>query len=272
MDKKIKEPLVAVLLSLVFPGLGHIYAGSLKRGLLFLVATLACVMTTLICFLHPAIKVTIFSFIPVIFKAGISLFSLVDAYYIAQTYNTRLGLKREITFKKKASLITAMAGVALLYILFALFVWNNVLSSFTATPYAMEPTIYAGERMFIDRMSYPQRGDVVVYRHPKYPKKIQFHRIIGFSGESIEIKDHRIFINKTELRDAWALKVRHYNGGKLAKKGMKPVIVPENSFYLLGDNAARSDDSRTWGFLPKSNLIGKAFKIYYPFERSKRIE
>ncbi len=156
------------------------------------------------------------------------------------------------------------------------FLWAYVLRSFTALPDSMEPTIYAGDRMLVDltayKMAVPKRGDVVVYRYPKNPAKCYFHRIVAFPGESVELKDHRIRINGVELKEAWAIKVRHYNGGKLAKKGMKPVIVDPDSYYVLGDNAARSEDSRAWGFLPKKNVIGKAFKIYYPFDRLGPVE
>jgi signal peptidase I len=140
----------------------------------------------------------------------------------------------------------------------------------------MEPTIYQGERLLIDLQAYkaspPERGDIVLYRHPLKPGQLCLHRIVGFGGESVVLRDHKIVINGSKLTEPWAVKVRHYNGGPLARKGMKPVVVPQGSYYLLGDNASRSQDSRSWGCLPKELVLGRALKIYYPFERSGPVE
>jgi signal peptidase I len=98
------------------------------------------------------------------------------------------------------------------------------------------------------------------------------HRVVGLPGESVELKNHRILINKVQLEDDWAIKIRHYNRGKFAQKGSPSVIVPQDSYYILGDNSARSQDSRFWGCLARSDLIGKVFKRYFPLHRSGTIE
>jgi signal peptidase I len=140
----------------------------------------------------------------------------------------------------------------------------------------MEPTIFKQDRLLIDLKAYkkgvPKRGDVILYRYPLQKDKIYFHRIAGLPNESIEIKDHKIYINGIKLADSWAVKIRHYNGGKLSAKGARKEVIPQDSYYVLGDNSARSQDSRYWGALQKEYIIGKAVKIYYPFNRSSPVE
>jgi signal peptidase I len=177
--------------------------------------------------------------------------------------------------RKRKLFLAAIAGMAVLCLFAAWFVLNYLLFSFTVPPYSMEPSLYPGDRVFVNRLTYrsaiPHRGDIVVYRLPSEPSKVAIHRIIAFPGEAVVLKNHKIIINDIPLTEDWAVKIRHYNGGKLAKKGMKPVIVPQGQYYVLGDNSARSEDSRAWGALPKENIIGKAYRIYYPFNRSGSI-
>jgi signal peptidase I len=272
MDKKFKEPLVSLLLSLVLPGLGQIFAGKLIKGAIFFLAVISLNLGLALYFLNPATKITVFGFAAVLISLGIICFAAIDAYFSAKKYNSGHNFSGSITPGKRYLLVSAMVCVLGIYFLAALFFQGNFYRLYATPPDAMEPTLYRGELVLVDLRAYKrsaaQRGDVVLYKYPQEPEKIYMHRIIGLPGESVLLKEQRVLINKIELKDDWALKIRHYNGGKLAKKGMPAVIVPENYFYVLGDNAARSQDSRYWGCLSKENLIGKVYKVCFPFNRS----
>jgi len=265
-----------LLLSLVLPGLGQVYAGKLIKGIIFFLVIISLNLGLVLYFLDPATKITVFWFAAGLISLAIILFVIIDAFLAAKKYNSGHSLSGSITPGKKSSLVLAMVCVLGIYFLAALFFQGNLYRLYAVPPDAMEPTIYKGELVLVDLQAYKrsavQRGDVVLYKYPQEPDKIYMHRIIGLPGESVLLKDQRVRINKIELKDDWALKIRHYNGGKLAKKGMPAVVVPENSFYVLGDNPARSQDSRYWGCLPKINLIGKAYKIFFPFNRSGPIK
>ena len=85
------------------------------------------------------------------------------------------------------------------------------------------------------------------------------------------MKDGRILINDEAVTDSHISSRFYYNRGDYGELG-EPLIVPENEFYVLGDNSANSRDSRYWGFVPHKNLIGKAMLIYWPLHRIRLIE
>ena len=86
-----------------------------------------------------------------------------------------------------------------------------------------------------------------------------------------EIRDQALLINGEPVRDSWSLRRRYYNQSKLSKK-KTVTTVPADSYFVLGDYSATSQDSRHLGCVPRANLIGKAFKRIYPFNRSGSIE
>ena len=280
MDKKVKEPYFAFLLSMLLPGLGQVYAGKPIRGIFLFLIVAALNGGATVYFFNPATKVSLYCVIPTVLSIVVVLWCLFDSYFSAKRYNAAGGLKRIITPGVRIVFFAAIVSVPLVYYLAARpatsIIQARLCRFYIAPPNSMEPTIYKGERVLVDMTAYkksaPKRGDVVIYRYPQEPGKIYLHRIVGFPGEAIELKDQKIVINGAKLTESWAAKIRHYNGGKLARKGMKAIVVPQDSYYVLGDDAARSQDSRYRGCLSKEYLIGKAYKIYYPFERSGPIE
>lgn len=276
MGKKQKEPLAAILLSVILPGAGQAYAGEVKRGVVFFLAFVFLELCAAFYLLSPSVRLNAFSCVIILGLAAFWVFILKDSYLAAKKHNEAHGMKAGLTPKKKLMFSGGLLLVIAVYLLFTRFIVSNYLRFYNAPPDSMEPTIYKGEVLLVNLLSYkrsqPQRGDIVLYRYPKDPSRIYMNRIIGFPGESVLLKDHRIFINGEQLKDNWAVKVRHYNAGRLARRNMPPVAVPQDSYYVLGDNAARSQDSRFWGCVTKSSLIGKVFKRFYPFKRSGPID
>lgn len=138
---------------------------------------------------------------------------------------------------------------------------------------SMIPTLLQGDRIFVDKLSYhfhpPKRGEVVVFKYPLEPKKDFVKRLIAFGGEEVEIRDGVVYINGKALDKLVNVPNRYYynrNEWEYGKEG-KIIKVPEDSFFVLGDNSAQSSDSRNWGFVPKKLLIGRAFLIFWPFGR-----
>lgn len=135
---------------------------------------------------------------------------------------------------------------------------------------AMEPTLKRKDSLIIDKLSYrfqnPQRGDIVVFlptekikqEHPTL-KDAFIRRIIGLPGDKVEVKAGKVYINNRPLQEKYIAETPQYQ--------YKPVTVPPNSYFVLGDNRNNSYDSHFWGFVPKENIIGKATKIFSPTER-----
>ncbi|MDD5669041.1 MAG: signal peptidase I [Candidatus Omnitrophica bacterium] len=134
--------------------------------------------------------------------------------------------------------------------------------------------IYGGKIPFTDwrmpGLRQPQRGDVIVFIYPEDQRKFFIKRLIGLPGETVEIKNGSVYINDAPLSDSVFNKIYYYNKGDNAKEGQK-IVVPPDSYFVLGDNSASSLDSRFWGFVPKNNVLGKAFFIYWPPQRMRVI-
>lgn len=138
---------------------------------------------------------------------------------------------------------------------------------------SMLPTLEVNDRVMADKVSYhfenPQRGDIVLFSPTKKLQEQNFHdtfikRAIGLPGEKVEIKAGRVYINDKLLRENYIGDTKGENWG--------PVIVPPNSYLVLGDNRKDSYDGRYWGFVPRDRIIGKAFVRFWPFDRLGKLK
>jgi signal peptidase I len=114
------------------------------------------------------------------------------------------------------------------------------------------------------RIGDPKLGDVVVFKAPNDPDKDFIKRVIGVAGDRVGIKEGQVYLNGKLLDESAYLKpdVKTY-GQSFLTEGNE-VTVPEGYFFVLGDNRSYSSDSREWGFVPKKNIIGSSFFIYWP--------
>ncbi len=152
----------------------------------------------------------------------------------------------------------------------AMFIRTFFVQAFKIPTGSMRPTLMQGDRILVNKLLYrfkkPQRGDIIVFKYPLNPKRDFIKRLIVSEGETVEINNGNIFINGESSDNEILRKLYYYNYGKYAKEGVA-VKVPEKSFFVLGDNSAVSRDSRYWGFVPRKNLSGRAFLIYWPPKR-----
>jgi signal peptidase I len=120
-------------------------------------------------------------------------------------------------------------------------------------------------------LSKPKRGDVIVFIYPEDKKKDFIKRLVGLPGDIVEIKNGSIFVNDKLVAEPAFSKHYYYNRGDFAKEGEK-LVVPEKSYFVLGDNSGSSKDSRYWGFVPENNILGQALVIYWPINRVRIIK
>jgi signal peptidase I len=122
----------------------------------------------------------------------------------------------------------------------------------------MLPTLQEGEYVIIDKLSYylsdPERGDVIVLHFPNDRSRDFIKRVMGVPGDHIEIGDGLVRINGTVLDEPYINADPSYNG---------TWDVPEDSYFVLGDNRNNSSDSHNWSFLPRDDVVGKAWVIYW---------
>ena len=115
-----------------------------------------------------------------------------------------------------------------------------------------------------------KRGDVIIFKSPLDGKKDFIKRLIGLPNETVEIKNGFIFIDGKRIDDPLIRKQYYTNYGDYGKIDQK-IIVPEDCYFVLGDNSENSRDSRYWGFLEKKKLRGKALLVYWPLNKMRII-
>jgi signal peptidase I len=139
---------------------------------------------------------------------------------------------------------------------------NGTTGRFQVRGYSMEPTLYDGQYLIVSKVIYwvhpPERGDVVVFRPPNGSSEDYIKRVIGLPGETIEIRGGTVWINGVALEEPYITAA----GGD---SGLR--TLGDEQYFVLGDNRNNSSDSRSWGVLPRQDIIGKAWLCYWPPER-----
>lgn len=136
---------------------------------------------------------------------------------------------------------------------------------------SMYPNFHDGDYLLTDKISYrlnqPKRGDVIVFVAPKNEEYDYIKRIIGLPGDTVSItEDDRVKINNEIFNETYLPSEFKTFGGSFLEAG-KTVNVPQEEYFVLGDNRNHSSDSREWGFVPRKNIIGKAWFRYWPLNQ-----
>ena len=163
-------------------------------------------------------------------------------------------------------------------LILALFIRTFFVQAFKIPTGSMRDTLLEGDRILVNKFIYrfyePKRGEVIVFKFPRDKKRDFIKRLIALGGETVEIKDGDVYINGKMLTDQQTIRQNYYYNREDWEYGRRNAIitVPEDSYFVLGDNSAHSSDSRNWGFVNRKDVIGKAFFIYWPPRRWKVIE
>lgn len=263
---------IAILLSLLAPGAGHLYAGRLGKGLtLWLVGT-AGVWAALLGGLAST------------FMGLVVLLAGVAAYGIAVAVSAGLDAARAHGAKSGKGRWFAVVILIVCQVMLGhlpLRLWAPV-RAFKMPSGGMEPTLLVGDFMMADMAAWsrhaPQRGELVIHRMPNEPERLIVKRVIGLPGDRIEIRAKRVYIDGRPIEDPWAVHSdshtyadsRFYPPQVLRRDQLEPLVVPEGSFFLLGDNRDESNDSRFSGPVDRSLLVGRPLYIYWSVD-SRRI-
>jgi signal peptidase I len=162
------------------------------------------------------------------------------------------------------------------------------LQAYAIKPYripseSMASTLRPGDRVLVNRVVYhlrdPHRGDVLVFQFPKDRSVVFIKRVVGVPGDVLQVKDGRLYINGKPRSEPYV----HHTGGSLDPtlamaptdgstmpepwSLAAPFTVPPGCYFVMGDNRINSDDSRDWGVVPHSAIIGEGFLLYWPPSR-----
>ena len=184
-------------------------------------------------------------------------------------------VKRYALNPKTKAVFKEYAESLLIALVLAMIIRTFVIQAFKIPTGSMNPTLIAGDRILVNKFIYrfrkPERGEIVVFKYPQNPKLPYIKRLVGVGPENIEIRDGRILINEEETNNQHITPRFYYNRGDYAQAG-QTIDIPEDNFFVLGDNSGNSKDSRYWGFVPRKNFLGKALLIYWPLNRLRLLK
>ena len=212
-------------------------------------------------------------------------------YQDAEEDPGRILTPKEIKQKKREERRAANPGlytfidwviVIVIALAVALFINFFVIVNSTVPTGSMETTIMSGSRMIGFRVAYlfsePQRGDIIVFKYPDDPSEYFVKRIIGLPGETVELIDGVVYIDGEPLEEDYINEnywIEWNNNSDdpqwVEAQGFRynagPYTVPEDSYFMMGDNRGNSSDSRKWTntFVSKDAIVGKAWLCYWPF-------
>lgn len=182
---------------------------------------------------------------------------------------------------QKKSVIREYVEAFAVAIVLALIIRTFVVQAFKIPSGSMEPTLLVGDHILVNKFIYgehipftdikvldfrdPKQGEIIVFVYPKDESKDFIKRVIGVEGDTIEIKDKKLFINNKLFNDPYGFYKDNaiIPGHVQPRDNFGPVTVPEDSLFVMGDNRDRSADSRFWGFVRLNQVKGKAFLIYW---------
>lgn len=157
----------------------------------------------------------------------------------------------------------------LIAVVLAFFIRYFIVELYMVEGPSMRPTLVNGERLvvnkFIYRFKHPEHGDVLVFRYPKDPSRDFIKRVIAVPGDTVEVKEGRVFVNGQLMDEKYILE---------RTRGSYPLsTVPEGHIFVMGDNRNNSEDSRfkDVGFVPYELIKGKAIMIFWPLDHIKSL-
>ena len=190
----------------------------------------------------------------------------------------------ESEYAKKGVLRENIEAI-LVAIVIALFIRTFVVQAFKIPSGSMKQTLLIGDHILVNKFAYgvkipylhktlipidnPQRGDIVVFRYPVDPSKDFIKRVIGIPGDVVEIRDKKLYINGQRVNHDYGMHTdpRIFGENARPRDNFGPVTVPPHSLFVMGDNRDESFDSRFWGFVDYKALLGKAFIIYWSWDK-----
>lgn len=189
---------------------------------------------------------------------------------------------QEFKNSRTKSVIREWTESMIIALILAMIIRTFVVQAFRIPTGSMRTTLLENDIILVNKFIYgakipflnlrlpkvrdPKRGDVIVFIYPNDSKKDFIKRLVAQEGETVEIKKGTIYIDGKPLLEPPFGSHYYYNDGRFSQEAYK-ITVPQDSYFVLGDNSRSSQDSRYWGFVPRKNILGKAMLIYWPPQR-----
>ena len=173
----------------------------------------------------------------------------------------------------------------LVAILIALVIRTFVVQAFKIPSGSMKQTLQIGDHILVNKFIFgvkipywnktiiplksPQRGDIIVFKYPVDPNKDFIKRVVGVAGDIIESRDKQLYLNHKPVNHDYGVHTDPHimSGNNKPRDNFGPITVPPHSLFVMGDNRDESYDSRFWGFVDLKAVNGKAFIIYWSWDK-----
>lgn len=261
---------IAAVLTLLAPGLGHVYVGRPLRGALIWGAGAALFVTAILAVAAGLARPSVspqWNLVPTVaaVAAGCAfqLYVFVDAIRAAKAVEAfRLSvLNRWYVYAGMAVLSIHLTAIGKDW------VRKNFVEAFWMPSGAMLPTLALGDHFYVDKQAYtpahpPHRGDVVVFVSPEDGLSMIVMRVVAIAGDTLAIKEKKLLLNDVPVDESY---VRFIDPDQqiVRRDTYGPVTVPPQRLFVLGDNRDQSYDSRYWGFVDVEDVIGRASVVYW---------
>ena len=170
-------------------------------------------------------------------------------------------------------------------VILALFVRTFIIQAFKIPTGSMENNLLIGDHLLVNKFVFAptmtrlerailpidpiRRGDIIVFKYPEDPERDFIKRVIGLPGETLELKNKKVYIDGKPLDEPYVHFLVPPDGEDTGDFDVRvrygPVTVPEAHYFMMGDNRDNSQDSRYWGFMPADYIKGKALFVYFSF-------
>ena len=286
-----RRPLIAMAISMMMPGLGQVYNGEMTKGVfLFSIFAFVVPFFSYVAAEGPSSWLVVFALLGVISALAVYIYCIRDAYVSAR----RIGGEYRLQAFNRPHVYLALLFVGYFVVLGQLsdYVTRDLIQAYRVPSNSMVPSILPGDHLLADkRINYPggqkvQRGDAVIFVYPNDRTTIYIKRVIGLPGDRVEIQGDEVLINgrsirgdevhdlgSDELNQMLPDRVAYMEHGDrgdyivLWKGARQPtslsLSVPNGHVFLLGDNRDESYDSRDFGPVGLTDLIGTAKQVWF---------
>ncbi len=263
-NTKSRKVWIAIGLSILAPGLGHIYCGHLIRGIIFLlflaIVGLGKDVILLYAMNQPQSTAHVF-YVILLLLFSFYVLTIVDAILVVRKNGDKYEAKRY----NRWYIYAAVFAIAF-FVIRPMRIHGFIIQSYVMPTESMAPTIVEGNRFLVDVANYGtakiRRGDIVSFEQPVEPRNMHVKRIIGLPGETIEIRDKQVYINGNDLHEAYVV---HRDLGHTfgMRDNLSAMLIPRGHYFLMGDNRDASFDSRMYGPVAQDKIEGKVKIVYY---------
>ena len=216
--------------------------------------------------------------------AELIFYGLMIALFLAEI------ILRYVLKVAKNNIVLEYVDSGFIAILIALVLRLFLIQAFKIPSSSMENTLLIGDHLLVNKFIYgtnlpftdkqilkfkdPERGDIIIFKYPRNPRKSFIKRCVGVPGDKIEIRDKVVYINDKVQQEEYIVHkdFKVLSAYQAPRDNFGPIIVPEKHYFMMGDNRDFSSDSRFWGTLDRKFIRGKAWVIYFPITRWRKIE